>query len=65
MGRKYSCILAYIYVVLLLHLCLGLLRDLSSLSRKEGNNESLPESDFSFAETLMKTKVFWGLSKWN
>lgn len=43
-------------MVLLLHLCIGLLWDLSSLSRKEGNNESLPESDFSFADTWWKQK---------
>lgn len=30
--------------------------DLSSLSRKKGNNEFLPESDFSIAETSDKNK---------
>lgn len=62
-GRKYSCILARIYVVLLLHLCFGLLRHLSSLSRKEGNNESLPESNFSFTEIFGENKSLFGSVK--
>lgn len=50
-------------MVLPLHLCLGLLWDLSSLSRKEGNNEPLPESDFSLADTFDENRSLLGSVK--
>lgn len=60
-GRKYSCILAYIYMVLLLHLCLGLQICHHSAERKETMSLCL-KVIFLLQKLLTKTKVFSGLS---
>lgn len=60
-GRKYSCILAYIYMVLLLHLCLGLQICHHSAERKETMSLCL-KVIFLLQKLLTKTKVFSALS---